>query len=426
MTTLRHRLDELRHSFWLLPGIGIAAGLVLGFGLVELDYALDLDPGVFTFVDVESSRAVLQTIATVTVSVAGLAFSVTLVALQLASQQLSPRVLRTFQGDRIAQSVLAAFVGTFVYALIVLAKLTEQGVPALALTVAILGAVAAFGLFVAFIHRIVVSLKASTVIARIARDGRAAIDERWPAGAGRPVSGDRPPQPTGGDEGAPVRAPAAGFVAAIDGPALVALAEREDLLVRQRAPIGHFVVTGDVLATVHGPGPPSEEVAGGLRAAFTLKEERSVTGDVGFPVRQLADIALRALSPSLNDPTTAVNAIATIADLIIHVARSEAPEPVRAGGDGRPRLVALVPGPDELVRLGFDQVRLAATEHPAVAHAVIERLTSVDRAAREQGHEVSEPRRQARLLADVAARAARTQEEAVALREAPARHGLGA
>jgi uncharacterized membrane protein len=127
--------------------VGMIAGLGLGFGLVELDYALDVNPGVFTFVDLESVRAVLQTIATVTVSVAGLSFSVTVVALQLASQQLSPRVLRTFQGDRLAQGVLAAFVGTFVYALIVLAKLTHDGVPAISVTAAILAAVGAFGLF---------------------------------------------------------------------------------------------------------------------------------------------------------------------------------------------------------------------------------------------------------------------------------------
>ena len=138
--------DALRRSFWFLPAAAMAAGLVTGFGLVELDYALGLDPGVFTFVDLQSARAVLQTIATVTVSVAGLAFSVTVVALQLASQQLSPRVLRTFQGDRLAQGVLAAFVGTFVYSLIVLAKLTERGVPALSVTIAIVLAVAAFAL----------------------------------------------------------------------------------------------------------------------------------------------------------------------------------------------------------------------------------------------------------------------------------------
>ncbi len=149
----------------------MAVGIVVGYLLVELDYSMELAPGVFNFVDLQSARAVLQTIATVTVSVIGLSFSVILVALQLASQQLSPRVLRTFQRDRLAQSVLAVFIGTFMYCLIVLAKLREDAVPALSVSIGVLSAIVAFMLFVAFIHHIVVSLKPSTLIKRIGADG---------------------------------------------------------------------------------------------------------------------------------------------------------------------------------------------------------------------------------------------------------------
>jgi uncharacterized membrane protein len=376
MTGFPNRVDDLRRSFWVLPGMAIVVGVVAGFGLVELDYALDLDPDLFTFVDVQSARAVLQTIATVTVSVAGLSFSVTLVALQLASQQLSPRVLRTFQGDRLVQCTLATFVGTFVYALVVLAKLTEQGVPALSMTVAIVGAVAAFALFVAFIHRIVDSLKASTLIARIADDGHRVISHRWPVETGSPGNGPAP-VPAGPEQ--LVRARGAGYVTAIDGQALVEHAGRLDALIRQRAAIGGFVVTGTVLASVHGRADLHEDAEQAVRAAFELDDERSVVGDVGYPIRQLADVGLRALSPSLNDPTTAENAIGAITELLVQIAISGTPQPVRTDRDGVARLVAVVPELDDLVRLGFEQLRAAAADHPAVRSAIAEGIGAIGR-----------------------------------------------
>jgi uncharacterized membrane protein len=383
-----YRLDALRRSFWFLPAAAMAAGLVAGFGLVELDYALDLDPGVFTFVDLQSARAVLETIATVTVSVAGLAFSVTVVALQLASQQLSPRVLRTFQGDRLAQAVLAAFVGTFVYSLIVLAKLTERGVPALSVTIAIVLAVAAFALFVAFVHHIVISLKASTIIRRIAEDGVRAIDGRWPGGAAGPPADARPARlhvvERLGEACFTVRASGAGFVTAVDGADLVELAARDDLLVRQCVPIGHFVLTGAALAEVSG-GAPAEGAGERVRRAFTLGDERSAVADVGFPIRQLVDIALRALSPSLNDPTTAENAVDVITDLLLRFVRAPEPELIRVDDAGTPRLVARAPDLEDMAYLAFEQLATAAAGQPVFARHLAGRIDELGDAARQEG-----------------------------------------
>jgi uncharacterized membrane protein len=397
--------------------IGIATGLTLGFALVEVDHALGIDPDIFTFVDLQSARAVLQTIATVTVSVAGLAFSVTVVALQLASQQLSPRVMRTFQGDRLSQSVLAVFVGTFLYSLVVLAKLTERGVPALSITTAILAAMASFALFVAFIHHIVVSLKASTIIKRIGRDGRGAIANHWPRGAGDPVKRDDGRSclaDRGTDRWHEVRAPRAGFVTRIDGATVIACAQREDLIVRQCTAIGDFALTGTVLAQAYGEGARREALAE-IATAFSLEDERSVVFDVTYPVRQLADVALRAMSPGVNDPTTARNAMNSLADLVVCFARSETAEPIRADGAGTPRLITVAPGLDELVRTGFEETRLAAVPHPVFARHMLGLLGAVREAAQEHGHGCDEIERQARLLAHGAQRAAALREDADAV-----------
>ncbi len=393
-------LDALRQSFWALPGVGISLGVLVGYFLVEIDYSHELAPGIFNFVDLQSARAVLQTIATVTVSVIGLSFSVILVALQLASQQLSPRVLRTFQGDRLVQSVLAVFIGTFMYCLIVLAKLREEGVPALSISVGVLSAIVAFVLFVAFIHHIVVSLKPSTLIKRIGADGRWVIEQRWPqAGEKTGVSG-RSVLRAAGDDGVAVRARQAGFVSAMNVDALIRTGAERRLLIIQRAPIGDYVLTGAVLATLHGDHDAATQAGDEVRGLFTLAPERSVVGDVGFPIRQLADIALRGLSPSLNDPTTAENAIDMLSDLLIRFAAEDRVEPVRADAEGEPRFLAAVPGLDDLVRLGFEQVRVAAAGHPVIARRMIGRLEELARAARDHGWDLDEIRRQQHLIRD--------------------------
>ena len=419
-------LDALRRSFWALPALGIAVGLLVGYFLVELDYSVELAPGIFNFVDLQSARAVLQTIATVTVSVIGLSFSVILVALQLASQQLSPRVLRTFQGDRLAQSVLAVFTGTFVYCLLVLAKLREEGVPALSISIAVISAIVAFMLFVAFIHHIVVSLKPSTLIKRIGADGRWAIEQRWPQGGEPPDDRDEARSVVArraAADGVAVRSRHAGYVSAVDDESLVKLAAERGLLIVQHSPVGEYVLTGAVLASIHGAHDAACEARGDVEEAFVLGDERSVVGDVGFPIRQLADIALRGLSPSLNDPTTAENAIDMLSDLLIRFAAEERLEAIRMDTDGEPRYVAAVPDLDELVRLGFEQIRIAAAPHPVVARRLIGRLEEIVRTAGDHGWAIGELRRQQQLIRDASEGEVPNDEDAEEVRayEAPAR-----
>ncbi|CAA9512411.1 MAG: hypothetical protein AVDCRST_MAG69-2560 [uncultured Solirubrobacteraceae bacterium] len=409
-------LDALRQSFWALPGVGISLGVLVGYFLVEIDYSHELAPGIFNFVDLQSARAVLQTIATVTVSVIGLSFSVILVALQLASQQLSPRVLRTFQGDRLVQSVLAVFIGTFMYCLVVLAKLREDGVPALSISVGVLSAIVAFVLFVAFIHHIVVSLKPSTLIKRIGADGRWVIEQRWPQAGGETDVSRRAVLWAAGDDGVAVPARQAGFVSAIDVDGLIRMGAKRRLSIVQRAEIGDYVLTGAVLATLHGDRDMATEAADDVRGRFTLAPERSLVGDVGFPIRQLADIALRGLSPSLNDPTTAENALDMLADLLIRFAAEDPVEPVRADAEGEPRFVASVPDLGDLVRLGFEQVRVAAAGHPVIARRMIGRLEEVARTAHDHGWDLDEIRRQQGLIRNATAGEVPNDEDARAVR----------
>lgn len=409
MSRQRPLLEMLRRSFWFLPALALVGGAILGYALPVLDEALQADVFLVELDRSDSARGLLETIATVTVSVAGIAFSITVVALQLASQQLGPRVLRTFQDNRLSQATLAVFLGTFAYCIVVLTSLGARGpggVPQLSVTVAIVAAAVAFGLFVAFIHDIVESLQASTLIRRIALDGHAAIGERFPEDIGA-----EPANPSAARRevdarcaaaaGLPVRAPRAGYLRRLDGEALLSAAARHEALVVQRARLGDFVLTDGVLAEVWLDGD-DEDAAVDISAAFQLGDERTVVQDAAFPVRQLADVALRALSPSLNDPTTAENAMGSLADTLVRFARAGSPSPLRVDGDGCARLLALPPDLDDLVRLGFDQVRVAAAGMPTMAVRLLALLAELEAVARDCGRGTSEIERQARLTRESA------------------------
>lgn len=392
-------IDAMRRSFWLLPVIAMIVGGGLGFAVPELDADSNGAFGVFSTSDVNSARGILETIATVTVSVAGIAFSVTVVALQLASQQLGPRVLRTFQTDRLSQSTLAVFLGTFVYALIALGRLVQASAqPNLVLTVALVIVVAAFVLFAVFIQNVINTLQASTIIRRIAAEAVEAMTEPYPCGIGEPaeggetVAGDRDPM----DE-MPIRATRAGFLIAIDGERLIAAARDHGGLIVQRIPVGDFVTSGTELARARSPSD-AQQLAAAVRNAFRLGEERTVTHDHAFPIRQLTDVALRALSPSLNDPTTAENACGSLTEALLAFAERDPVVLRRADGDGAIRFIARAPDFDDLVRLGFEQVSVHGTDYPVLQRRLLDLLDRLRDAARQHGCSLAESERHAGLL----------------------------
>lgn len=394
--------DAADRSFWLLPALAMIAGGGLGFALPALDDASNGALGIFTASDSESARSLLETIAVVTVSVAGITFSVTVVALQLAAQQLSPRVLRTFQTDHLNHVTLAVFLGVFVYALVALGRLgmaSEE--PNLVLTAAVAGAIVAFALFTAFIHNVVVSLQAETVIRRIGDDARPLLEKRFPKNVGAPAEASGPesedlPEGLSGAH-TPVRASRAGFFNAIEGDAVIAAAREEEGFVTQCAPLGRFVLSGETLLCVRAIGE-EDRLAQRAGEATEVGRERTLVQDLSFPLRQLADIALRGLSPGMNDETTAETAMSELTDLLACIARETPPARLRADVDGTPRFAARVPEFDELVELGFAQVVSEARGHPVIENRLLELLGQLRDVAEEFKAGCTEIDRQAGLL----------------------------
>ncbi len=377
MTRLWRRARE---EFWVLPLLCASVATLLALGLTALDDWLDTSlkiPFLFTG-GPEGARAVLSAIITSMISFTGLVFSITVVVLQLTSSQFSPRVLRNFLRDRVNQVALGVFVATFVYALVVLRAVrgtaqTQVFVPQLSVTLAFGFVLASVVVFLVYIDHIAQSIRAATIVTRIADETRAVLERRHPADA-EPVA----PLPLPTTDGHAVAADGPGVVQHVDDAALSDLAVAHTATICLVRAVGEFVPEGAPLLHVHGEDRPDE---GALRAAVHLGKERLLDEDIGFGIRQLVDIAQRALSPGVNDPTTAVQVVDQLHDLLRRVAsRHLVPRQQR---DDAGRLTVHVPQPGLADHLGVavGEIARAAADDGRVLDRLGVMLADLDQAA---------------------------------------------
>lgn len=382
---LRALWTRTRESFWFLPALMTLGALVLAWLSVWLDYRIDEDVRSelwFVFdVGSEGARGVLQAISGSIMTVTGTVFSITIIVLQLASQQYTPRVLRNFTGNRFTHVVLGALVATFTYALVVQRTVrssdddVEPFVPSISVSIALLLTLLSVGLLVLFIHSVAEGVRAATIVNRVTADVRHTIEKIFPEEVGAPEP-QRPEEAETEPDGTPisVRTHESGYLQSVEEGAVFELAEKGRFTVRMERRIGDFLLPGEVLATVWlPPGAARDEVAQQVLDAFVLGGEKTLQQDVERGIIELLDIAVRALSPSLNDPTTAMMAIDRLAELLVRIGTRRFPPLRRVGADGRVRFIARRHGYDELVALAFDQIRHHGREH----HVILIRLAEV-------------------------------------------------
>jgi uncharacterized membrane protein len=303
--------ERLWAPFWALPSAICLVAVVAGVVLPLVDRHLIGDaPFLFTG-NADSARSLLSTIASAMISVTGLVFSITMVVMQLASSQFTPRLLGDFLSSRTTQVTLGVFTSSFVFAFMVLRDVrggVSPFVPQLSVTVAFLLVLASVVMFFAFIHHITVSIQVGQVIDRIAHATLSVLEEgsptEWDDTSAVPPSWSQQPGPsvlvTTGDRH--------GVVQRIQYSDLVAHAEKAGVVVELLTRSGDVRHTGQDLARVHGAAP-DDPVLDQVRSAVVLGKDRTLQQDPEFGVRQLVDIAERALSPGINDPTTAVQVL---------------------------------------------------------------------------------------------------------------------
>lgn len=347
MNQLRAHLTAIRSSYWFVPGVMALLAILLGGVMIWIDVRLGSSfiKGVSWYQQIrpDGAREVLSTIAGSMVTVAGVVFSITIVALSYASSQYGPRVLTNFMSDRGNTVTLGTFIATFLYSLMILRTIRggeEDFVPQYSVIVAMLLAVCSIGVLIYFIHHVLQSIHINHVVERIGRQLVGDARVRFPKLIGRATRerNSAPVELQG--EIAVATSCDTGYIQSVDGDQLVELARKAGVLIRLRYRPGDFVMEGRGLADIAPAERWSDDDSEALRDCFAVGAKRTPEHDLMFLVSELVEIAARALSPGVNDPMTAVTCMDWLGAGGTEFAIRELPDPVRADQDGVPRIIA--------------------------------------------------------------------------------------
>lgn len=348
---LRQVLSLTATSLWLAPLVAGVFAALLAIVLLVTDPAGSVVP--FALKDAESSRAALTAILSATIAATSLVITGTIIALQLATGQYSPRLLRGVLTDRGVRWPLGALVGTVVYVLIVISQTGGPTIPGTAAAVGLLLGVGVIGILVFFVHHIVQRLRLETIVGDVTQRTLAAIDETHPLDDDRDGSTDVP------DGAVSIPAQRSGYLqaASLDALAKTAATHRVHLRMRQR--VGDFLVTGTTAAWAWSSDGDTadldfDDLAEQVDGALAFGVDRTLEGDPAYGLRHLVDIGLRALSTGVNDPTTAVQTIHHATRLLVRLAS----RPITDGVAERDGYRAVLPRPDLAAHLELAQAQL--------------------------------------------------------------------
>ncbi|RYF78843.1 MAG: DUF2254 domain-containing protein [Cytophagaceae bacterium] len=395
-TRLRQYWQQLQESLWFVPGLMVLFSFGLAYGLVEFDAHTSWHGGkqfpLLFASGADGARGMLSAIAGSMLTVAALAFSLTLSTISQVSSQYSPRVLRNFMRDRINQVVMGYFVGVFSYCLIVLGTIrgTDEVkfVPSTAVLAGLLLALGGVAALIFFIHHIAESLQSGTIVQHIFHETRKAITKLFPDQFGEPIDDPKKAeaalQYTDGQTGwHPVKTNQSGYLQLINTEGLLGWATKNRVVLRIEKEMGAFVGEGTVLFSVRSgmerADPEKADWPADLLDYVSVGRHRNVEQDVAFGIQQLVDIALKALSPGINDTTTAIMAVDYLGAICEQLAGREFPARLRSDGQHL-RVLVRSANFEDYIRLAFDLPRINAKGNHAVLRRLLRALALVEEA----------------------------------------------
>lgn len=374
---------NLRESLWFVPGLMIAFSIALAFGLIELDSRMDIKwledyPRMFGL-GADGSRGMLTAIASSMLTVATLAFSLTLNSITQASGQFTPRIMRNFLRDRVNQFVLGYFVSVFAFCLIVLRTIRGgdeiKFVPSISVMVGLVLAVGGIFVLIFFIHHIAASLQITTILDNIVNETKGAVERMFPEKLGAAATGMEKDESRFAENiktWQKIPALKAGYIQSVDATDLLNFAAENRVLLRMRRGIGQFAGSGATLAEI---APDTEtgvrqmkfeaQKIEEINSFFGIDRHRTIEQDAGFGIRQIVDIALKALSPGVNDTTTAVYCIDNLGEILGEIAGRKMPARIRSR-NGVPRIIATAPDFADYVETAFDQILVNGEANAAI------------------------------------------------------------
>lgn len=367
--------EHLRDTFWFAPTAGLVCAMLLWWGADEVDvrlvaYLKDQEAyeelgDLISFA--EDTKIIVTTISSAMMTFIGVVFSISLVAVQMASGQLTPRIVRIFVRSRISKLTLTVFLSTFLFSLLVLSSYESEtdprrvtSVPLVQSVLTLLLVLLSLFLFIGYVSSTLRLMQIGPVVERITRDSFQVL-HRQPV----VVPGGAPLPP----ETARITYQGrAGVLLDVNVARLVRAARRQGVVLRLIPRIGDFVVPGTPVLAVHGGSAPPRRALG---YTVSVGVERTFHQDLAFGLRQLSDIGLRSLSPAVNDPTTAVQCLDRVVQFLAAVARRPLGEVHHRDRRGDVRLVQDVPGWTDLVDLGLAEMRLHAQGSPQVSRRIL-------------------------------------------------------
>ena len=389
--------NELKATFWFVPVLIILFSILLSVGLVVLDSVINLPQNNFTrffFVNsADSARSILSTISGAMIGVAGTVFSVTLVALTLASSQFGPRLIKNFMYVRLNQVVLGSYISTYLYCLFVLTAIKEEGytfIPALSILVAIFVAMANIVLLIVFIHRIAVSIQADKVIsdisAFISSQVKVLFPERMGEEADNQESYDLTTIKSDFSKSISVKSPKSGYLQYIDSETLMEIVTRNNALLELQIRPGSFLVEGMEIGMLHSNEKIDDEEVAKILQQLVIGATKTAHQDLEFSIHQMVEIAARALSPGVNDPYTAIACIDNLTASLCYLATAKFPSKFRFDKEKNLRIIANTLDFEGILDAAFNQIRQFSAGSTAVIIRLMEALIIINKFAKKESY----------------------------------------
>lgn len=388
-TKLFNLTDTLRSNFWFVPALLLTTAWILSLVTLRLDSAFK-DQAVALFGynrGPDGARLLLSTVAGSVIGVAGVSFSITITALSLASSQLGPRLLRTFMRDRGNQLVLGTLLATFLYCLLILRTINGTGneafVPHISVVISLVFALISLVMFIYFINHVSSSMQADRIAATADRELEKVINRVFLEQAIRDVPEISLESPYKDittlqkNSSASIKAAKSGYLQSIDTDTLVSVATRHNVLLSLEHRTGDFVVQGSVLALFSSKKHSEEKLSKEVNHAYLFGFQRTPTHDVEFALNQLVEIAVRALSPGINDPFTAITCINWLGRALCQITERTFPSPYHYDKGHTLRVISQPETFERIADTVFNQIREAAQTNTAVTFHLLKTIANV-------------------------------------------------
>lgn len=398
MKKLVFLLKELLATFWFLPVLIICFAVFLSMALVSLDNSVSISQeGWIRLLLVNSSdsaRSILSTISGAMIGVAGTVFSVTLVALTLASSQFGPRLIKNFMYVRLNQIVLGSYISTYLYCLLVLNSISDSNghsfIPPISILVAIFAAIANIVLLIIFIHKIAVSIQADEVVSDISDFIAGQVKTLFPEMMGDELEREDLADALKGISAYPykksIKSPKSGYIQYIDSEGLMKHVAKHNVFLELFHRPGSFMVEGGELGVLYSHTPFEEADTKPIIDQFIIGKTKTSQQDLEFSIHQMVEIASRALSPGVNDPYTAISCVDNLTSTMCYLAQAGFPSKYRFDKEDKLRIVADTIDFEGVLDAAFNQIRQFSKDSPAVIIRLMEAMRTILSFTKKESH----------------------------------------